>query len=160
MLSWKSGLGSVVLLVALLLDPITEVLHSWQPDLARLTAEFHIAFNMAMAIVFIGLLASLATLLKRLTGPGGRSVTTAISRRERAQDALVGAGRRRARNFHMARYPFLATSDPCEPLWARGSRSSHTRPHKRLGSRLFEAAIELESGGRTAPPDIEPTEQI
>src|SRR4029079_6270563 len=44
-----------VLRVAPFLRPITETLQAWQPDLAKLTAEFHIAFNVATAIVFIGL---------------------------------------------------------------------------------------------------------
>src|SRR5260370_1205215 len=55
-----------VLLVAPFLRPITEVLQAWQPDLAKLTAEFHIAFNVATAIIFIGLLDALAMLLKKL----------------------------------------------------------------------------------------------
>ena len=55
-----------VLLVAPFLRPITETLQSWQPDLAKLTAEFHIAFNLATAIIFIGLLDGMARLLKAL----------------------------------------------------------------------------------------------
>ena len=39
-----------VLLVAPLLRPIAEALQAWQPDLAKATAEFHIAFNVATAI--------------------------------------------------------------------------------------------------------------
>ncbi|MFL6816335.1 MAG: Na/Pi cotransporter family protein [Bradyrhizobium sp.] len=54
-----------VLLVAPFLGPITEVLQAWQPDLAKLTAAFHIAFNVAMAVLFIGLLDGLATLLRK-----------------------------------------------------------------------------------------------
>jgi phosphate:Na+ symporter len=45
---------------------ITEILQAWQPDLARLTAGFHIAFNVATAIIFIGLLDGMARLLNRL----------------------------------------------------------------------------------------------
>jgi phosphate:Na+ symporter len=41
-------------------------LQTWQPDLAKLTAEFHIAFNVATAIIFIGLLDGLAAMLKWL----------------------------------------------------------------------------------------------
>jgi Na+/phosphate symporter len=52
--------------IAPFLGPITELLLAWQPDLAKLTAEFHIAFNVATAIIFIGLLNGLATLLKKL----------------------------------------------------------------------------------------------
>jgi phosphate:Na+ symporter len=55
-----------ILLVAPLLRPITETLQAWQPDLAKATAEFHIAFNVGTAIVFIGLLDPLAKMLKRL----------------------------------------------------------------------------------------------
>ena len=55
-----------VLLVAPFLRPITELLHAWQPDLAKMTAEFHIAFNVATAIIFIGLLDNMARLLKKL----------------------------------------------------------------------------------------------
>jgi phosphate:Na+ symporter len=55
-----------VALVAPFLRPITEMLQAWQPDLARLTAEFHIAFNLAMAIVFIGVLDGMAQLLEKL----------------------------------------------------------------------------------------------
>jgi phosphate:Na+ symporter len=55
-----------VLLVAPLLRPITETLQAWQPDLAKATAEFHIAFNVATAIIFIGLLDPMARALKKL----------------------------------------------------------------------------------------------
>jgi phosphate:Na+ symporter len=54
-----------VLLVMPFLRPITEYLQTWQPDVAKLTAEFHILFNVATAIIFIGLLDSMARLLKR-----------------------------------------------------------------------------------------------
>src|SRR6202140_3124738 len=70
--SYRLPLGNLinrlvgVLLVAPFLRPITEVLQTWQPDLAKLTAEFHIAFNVATAILFIGLLDGMAALLKRL----------------------------------------------------------------------------------------------
>jgi phosphate:Na+ symporter len=70
--SYRLPLGNLVnrlvgvLLVAPFLRPITEVLQTWQPDLAKLTAEFHIAFNVATAVIFIGLLDGLAALLKRL----------------------------------------------------------------------------------------------
>ncbi|MGH6741865.1 MAG: Na/Pi cotransporter family protein, partial [Bradyrhizobium sp.] len=70
--SYRLPLGNLVnrlvgvLLVAPFLRPITELLHSWQPDMAKMTAEFHIAFNVATAIIFIGLLDSMARLLKKL----------------------------------------------------------------------------------------------
>jgi phosphate:Na+ symporter len=55
-----------VLLVAPFLRPIADLLQTWQPDLAKMTAEFHTLFNVATAIVFIGLLDSMAGLLKKL----------------------------------------------------------------------------------------------
>ncbi len=70
--SYRLPLGNLVnrlvgvALVLPLLRPITDLLQAWQPDLARLTAEFHIAFNVATAILFIGLLDGMAQLLKRL----------------------------------------------------------------------------------------------
>src|SRR3984885_11714281 len=54
------------LLVAPFLRPVTEALQAWQPDLAKATAEFHIAFNVATAIIFIGLLDPMARMLKKL----------------------------------------------------------------------------------------------
>src|SRR6202047_5200591 len=70
--SYRLPLGNLinrlvgVLLVAPFLRPIIGILQAWQPDLAKLTAEFHIAFNVATAILFIGLLDGMAALLKRL----------------------------------------------------------------------------------------------
>jgi phosphate:Na+ symporter len=70
--SYRLPLGNLinrlvgVLLVAPFLHPITETLQAWQPNLAKLTAEFHIAFNVAMAIIFIGLLDGMARLLEKL----------------------------------------------------------------------------------------------
>jgi phosphate:Na+ symporter len=70
--SYRLPLGNLInrlvgiLLVAPFLRPITELLQSWEPDLAKLTAEFHIAFNVATAVIFIGLLDNMAGLLKKL----------------------------------------------------------------------------------------------
>jgi phosphate:Na+ symporter len=55
-----------VVLVLPFLRPIAALLQAWQPDLAKMTAEFHIAFNVATAILFIGLLDTMARLLKQL----------------------------------------------------------------------------------------------
>src|ERR1700761_3937995 len=55
-----------VVLVLPLLRPIAGLLEGWQPDLARMTAAFHTIFNIATAIVFIGVLDNMATLLKKL----------------------------------------------------------------------------------------------
>jgi phosphate:Na+ symporter len=54
-----------VLLVAPFLHPIATMFESWQPDLAKATAGFHIAFNVVTALIFIGLLDGIARLLER-----------------------------------------------------------------------------------------------
>ena len=70
--SYRLPLGNLInrlagiLLVAPFLQPISELLASWQPDLARATALFHIAFNVVTAALFIGLLDGMARLLKTL----------------------------------------------------------------------------------------------
>jgi phosphate:Na+ symporter len=70
--SYRLPLGNLinrvvgVLLIAPFLRPIAEHLQTWQPDLAKMTAEFHVAFNVATAIIFIGLLDAMARLLKKL----------------------------------------------------------------------------------------------
>jgi phosphate:Na+ symporter len=67
--SYRLPLGNLVnrivgiALVLPFLRPIAEHLAPWQPDLAKLTAAFHIAFNVATAILFIGVLDALARLL-------------------------------------------------------------------------------------------------
>src|ERR1700743_2663355 len=70
--SYRLPLGNLinrvvgVLLIAPFLRPIAEHLQAWQPDLAKMTAEFHVAFNVATAVIFIGLLDSIARALKKL----------------------------------------------------------------------------------------------
>jgi phosphate:Na+ symporter len=49
-----------------LLQPIARELTAFQPDAAKLTAEFHMLFNVALAALFIGLLDPLAALLVRI----------------------------------------------------------------------------------------------
>lgn len=70
--SYRLPLGNLlnrvagILLVAPFLQPIADLLTAWQPDLAKATALFHIAFNLATAVLFIGLLDGMARLLKTL----------------------------------------------------------------------------------------------
>jgi phosphate:Na+ symporter len=67
--SYRLPLGNLlnrvigILLVAPFIRPIAEHLQGWQPDAAKLTAEFHVAFNIATAILFIGMLDGMARLL-------------------------------------------------------------------------------------------------
>jgi phosphate:Na+ symporter len=55
-----------VILVLPFLRPVSEIASSWQPDMAKLTAEFHIAFNVATALMFIGVLDPVASMLVKL----------------------------------------------------------------------------------------------
>jgi phosphate:Na+ symporter len=70
--SYRLPLGNLVnrlvgvVLVGAFLHPIADYLQSWQPDLAKATALFHIAFNAATAVLFIGLLDSMARVLETL----------------------------------------------------------------------------------------------
>jgi phosphate:Na+ symporter len=70
--SYRLPLGNLlnrivgILLVAPFLRPVADQLMAWQPDPAKLTAEFHIAFNVGTAVVFIGLLDAMARFLKWL----------------------------------------------------------------------------------------------
>jgi phosphate:Na+ symporter len=70
--SYRLPLGNLVnrlagvVLVAPFLSPISHLLGAWQPDLAKATALFHIAFNVVTAVIFIGLLDGMARLLKKL----------------------------------------------------------------------------------------------
>jgi phosphate:Na+ symporter len=55
-----------VVVVLPLLQPIADALTRLEPNPARMTADFHMAFNVALAVVFIFLLDYLAWLLVRL----------------------------------------------------------------------------------------------
>ena len=55
-----------VLIALPLLGPIAHELSILQPDAAKMTAEFHMLFNVALAVLFIGLLDPVAGLLVRI----------------------------------------------------------------------------------------------
>jgi phosphate:Na+ symporter len=55
-----------IFIVVPFLPAITRALTALQPDAARMTAEFHMLFNIALAAVFIGALDPLARLLVRI----------------------------------------------------------------------------------------------
>jgi phosphate:Na+ symporter len=55
-----------ILIVVPFLPAITRGLTALQPDAARMTAEFHMLFNIALAVVFIGALDPLAWFLVRI----------------------------------------------------------------------------------------------
>jgi phosphate:Na+ symporter len=55
-----------IVLVVPFLHPIADAAVALQPDPSKMTAEFHVAFNVALAVVFIGLLDPLASLLEKM----------------------------------------------------------------------------------------------
>jgi phosphate:Na+ symporter len=54
-----------IALVLPFLKPIGDAFGAWQPDMAKMTAAFHVLFNVALALVFIGLLDPLSWLLEK-----------------------------------------------------------------------------------------------
>jgi phosphate:Na+ symporter len=55
-----------ILVVVPFLNPVADELVKWQPDAAKMTAEFHMLFNVALALIFIGLLDPMSSLLVRI----------------------------------------------------------------------------------------------
>jgi phosphate:Na+ symporter len=55
-----------IILVTPFLGPIADAWQAFQPDVAKMIAEFHVVFNVALAVAFIGLLDPLAWLLKKV----------------------------------------------------------------------------------------------
>jgi phosphate:Na+ symporter len=55
-----------VLLVLPFLPVLARELPAWQPDASKMTAEFHMLFNVALALIFIGPLDAMAWLLVRV----------------------------------------------------------------------------------------------
>jgi phosphate:Na+ symporter len=55
-----------IVIVTPFLHPIADAFTLVQPDAAKMTAQFHIAFNVALALAFIGVLDPLARILMRL----------------------------------------------------------------------------------------------
>lgn len=55
-----------IALVVPFLPAVTQAMTQWQPDLSKMTAQFHIAFNVGLAILFLPLLDPLAALLQKI----------------------------------------------------------------------------------------------
>ncbi|MEW6450764.1 MAG: Na/Pi cotransporter family protein [Pseudomonadota bacterium] len=55
-----------IALVVPFLPAATQAMTQWQPDLSKMTAQFHIAFNVGLAILFLPLLDPLAALLQKI----------------------------------------------------------------------------------------------
>jgi phosphate:Na+ symporter len=76
-----------ILLVAPFLHPVANAFHAFQPDMAKMTAQFHQAFNLSLALIFIGLLDPLASLLERVF-PARKAAADAASPRYLDESAL------------------------------------------------------------------------
>jgi phosphate:Na+ symporter len=76
-----------VLLVTPFLPFLARTFSALQPDAAKMTAQFHMAFNIALALVFIGLLDPLASLLQRVF-PERRSTADPAAPRYLEESAL------------------------------------------------------------------------
>ena len=83
----------------LLLDPISRLLVTIEPDSARAVADFHTAFNLILALIFLPLLRPYAKLLQRLLpvqirqGDPGRPIYLDAVARETPVVAIGGAAR-------------------------------------------------------------------
>jgi phosphate:Na+ symporter len=55
-----------IVIVLPFLGPVAREMTALQPDAAKMTAEFHMLFNVALAALFIGLLGGVARLLERI----------------------------------------------------------------------------------------------
>lgn len=88
-----------VCLVLPFLPRIAHELQAYEPNMARMSAEFHIAFNVALALLFIGLLDPLAWLLVKVLPARAAAVDPSAPRHldesaiETPSLALAGAAR-------------------------------------------------------------------
>jgi phosphate:Na+ symporter len=62
-----------VALILPFLQPIAREFVVWQPDMSKMTAGFHIAFNVVLALIFLPLLDPLAKLLEKIF-PASRAI--------------------------------------------------------------------------------------
>ena len=111
------------------LPAISRFLVTVEPDNARLVADFHTAFNLVLALIFMPLLTPFAALLKRLLPAArrpGRPVAAALSRSRRGGGAGDRARRRGARGAAAGR---RAGSDAGGH--ARRARPSRSSPDRR-----------------------------
>jgi phosphate:Na+ symporter len=69
-----------VLIVLPFLHPIAQEMTAWQPNAAKMTAEFHMLFNIALAVIFIGALDPVAALLVRLLPEKKQTADPAVPR--------------------------------------------------------------------------------
>jgi phosphate:Na+ symporter len=69
-----------VLIVLPFLPAIAHELSVFQPNAAKMTAEFHILFNVALAAIFIGLLDPVASLLERVLPEKKQTVDASVPR--------------------------------------------------------------------------------
>ncbi len=84
-----------ILIVLPLLGPVAREMTAWQPDAAKMTAEFHMLFNIVLAAIFIGPLDGMAWLLERILPEKKQPADPSAPRyldEFRAANAAAGAG--------------------------------------------------------------------
>ena len=69
-----------IVIVLPFLGPLAREMTALQPDAAKMTAEFHMLFNMALAVLFIGPLGGVAWLLERILPAKPQSTDPAAPR--------------------------------------------------------------------------------
>jgi len=144
-----------IVLVVPFLPALTDWLQSLQPNLGMMTAQFHIAFNVALAIIFIGLLDPLAWLLTKLfpTQPASDSPYAPRYLDERALEtpslALTDAARETLRmgDFveNMLRNVMLALMTDNRTLVANVSRTDNVVDHLNECIKLYVTKLTRES---------------
>jgi phosphate:Na+ symporter len=144
-----------IVLIVPFLPALTAALQSMQPDFAKLTAQFHMAFNVGLAILFIGLLDPLVWLLTRLfpTQPAADSPYAPRYLDETALDtpslALADAARETLRmgDFveNMLRNVMLALMTGNRALVANVSRTDNVVDHLNECIKLYVTKLTRES---------------
>jgi phosphate:Na+ symporter len=84
--SWRVPVGNLinrligVLITLPFLPALARAFAALQPDAAKMTAEFHMAFNVALAVIFIGVLDGMAWLLVRVLPARARPADPSLPR--------------------------------------------------------------------------------
>ena len=121
-----------VVLVAPFLPALAGAFLAFQPHVAKMTAEFHVAFNVALALAFIGLLDPLAWLLEKIFPERKKSADPAAPRYldesalETPSLALADAGRETLRIEVMLRQVMTALMTNDRALASEVSRMDNT----------------------------------
>jgi phosphate:Na+ symporter len=144
-----------IVLVVPFLPALTAAMQDMQPNLGMMTAQFHIAFNVALALIFIGLLDPLAWLLNKMfpTRPASDSPYAPRYLDENALEtpnlALADAARETLRmgDFveNMLRNVMLALMTGNRALVGSVSRTDNVVDHLNEAIKLYVTKLTRES---------------